>query len=142
MSKFKVVDGQNITSIADGAREIKQLELEIQKKLNPSNKDLVVYAYHFVRLHNLLLAQKYLNRLSDSYFDTEVYRDLSRALLMWVTCQSSPEIDSRPVAATYEYFIILKRSLEMFDQVNFVSKPAFYRFRRDFQSFTKISPIK
>lgn len=139
MSKFRVIDGDNITSIAAHGREIKQLEFEIQKKSNVTDKDLVVYAYHFVRLGHVLLAQKYLNRLHPDYFDTTVYKDLARALLMWSLVQVDNSLKDVPgIAASYEYSIIIKRALEMFDEVNFQSKPAFYRFRKTFKEFTTV----
>lgn len=138
MSKFKVIDGNNVTSIAASAGEIKQLEFEIQRKLTATDKDYVVYAYHFVRLGHLLLAQKYLNRVHPDYFDTTVFKDLAQALLMWSLAQTDPSLKTGPVAASYEYFIILKRVLEMFEDVNFQSKPAFYRFRKTFKEFTTI----
>lgn len=138
MSKFKLITGDNVTSIVNNAGEMKTLEFEIQKKINPTDRDYIVYAYHFVRLGNLLLAQKYLNRLDSSYFDSMVYKDLSQALLLWsmnvATGGSMPD----PAAKVYEYFIILKRIITMFDDVNFVSKPAFYRFKRQFQQFMTI----
>lgn len=142
MSKFKIIDGQNVTSIVNNNREIVQLELELRKKHDATDRDLVVYAYHFVRLGHLLLAQKYLNRLSTDYFDVNVYKDLSKALLAWSVVKADEKQDSRHVQATYEYFIILKRVLEMFEDVNFTTKPAFYRFRKQWKEFTTIPHVK
>lgn len=142
MSKFKIIDGSNVTSIANASREVKQLEFEIQKKATAAtDRELVVYSYHFTRLGQYLLAQKYLNRLSTDYFDIDVYKDLSKALLAWSVVKSDESQDSQPVRATYEYFIILKRAIEMFEEVNFTTKPAFYRFKKTFKEFTTIPAI-
>lgn len=137
MSRFRIIDGSNVTSIAERDGEIKKLEFEIQKKVDPTDKDLVVYAYHFVRLGNFLLAQKYLNRLHEHYFDNGVYKDLSHSLLVWSLMNATGGSMSDQARATYEYYVILKRAIEMFEEVNFVSKPAFYRFKKTIHEFTK-----
>ena len=137
MSKFKVIDGSNVTSIAQSDGEIKKLEFEIQKKLEVTEKDLVVYAYHFVRLGNYLLAQKYLNKLSLDYWDSGVYKDLTHALLVWSLCTATNGSMSDQARGTYEYYVILKRALDMFEEVNFTSKPAFYRFKKQIHEYTK-----
>jgi hypothetical protein len=139
VSKFRVITGDNVTSIAAQAGEIKQLEFEIQRKVDPTDKDYVVYAYHFTRLGHHLLAQKYLNRVSNHYFDNGIYRDLSQALLMWSVVQEVPMLKDKPgVAASYEYFIILRRAVKMFPDVEFQTKPEFTRFAKDFARFTTI----
>lgn len=138
VSKFKIIDGQNVSSIAERDGEIKKLEFEIQKKFEPSDRDYVVYAYHFVRLGNFLLAQKYLNKLHADYFDSGVYRDLSHALLVWSLNSATGGTMPTNSARIYEYFIILKRIVETFEEVNFISKPAFYRFKKQFYEFTQV----
>lgn len=141
MSKFKVVDGGNVTSIATTSREVKQLEMEIQKKIGPTDREYVIYAYHFVRLGNLLLAQKYLNRMHMDYWDTQVYVDLSRALVVWSVTKVDPAQKTDATSAISEYFVILKRVITMFDDVNFTSKPAYFRFRKQFNEFTNVPKI-
>ena len=139
---LKLINGENVTSIVSNNREIKQLEFEIQKKLNPTDRDYVIYAYHFLRLGHTLLAQKYLNHLNQDYFDQGVYKDLAQSLLMWSLAQTDPSLKTGPVAAQYEFFVVIKRVLETFEEVNFITKPAFYRFRKQFKEFTTIPVVK
>jgi hypothetical protein len=136
--KFKIIDGENVSAISGRDGEIKKLEFEIQKKVDPTDRDFVVYAYHFVRLGNYLLAQKYLNKLDPGYFDTGVYRDLTHALLVWSLNSSMGGSMPPNSAAVYEYFVVIKRVLASFEDVNFQSKPAFYRFKKQFFEFTKV----
>src|SRR5690242_15490626 len=123
MSNLRVITGENITNISQRMGEIKKLEFEIEKKLNITDRDLVVYAYHFVRLEHPLLAQKYLNQISLDYFDIGVYKDMSRALIIWAMMKEA----GRLVTWTnpdYEYFVILKRVTTTFEDLHFTSKPA------------------
>lgn len=133
MSKFRIIEGSNVTSIVDTDREVKILEIEANKKIDPQNKELVVYAYHFLRLGRPILAQKQLNRVTSGYFDMMIYKDLFQAMLAWSLIQNGNKSDE--LHKQYEFFIIVKRSLDLFDTVNFNEKYAFYRFRREFERY-------
>lgn len=137
MSKLKIIDGAGVTNISAASinREIKILEFEIENKIDATNRDHFVYAYHFVRLGHLLLAQKYLNRLSHDYFDSGIYKDLTQALLAWSVSRINQNYVSDP--SKYEFFLVVKRSFEMLDEVTFETKPAWYRFKKEFARFTE-----
>lgn len=137
MSKFRVIDGDNVTCIAARSREIKQLELEISKKPDLVDRDLVVFAYHFMRLEHPLLAQKHLNMLNANYFDSGVYKDLSKALLAWSVSQANPLFKNQKNQATYEFFVVLKRALPIFEQLNFTQRPAFLRFKKELLEYSQ-----
>lgn len=139
MRKFKVINGGNVTSISNRSGEIRRLELEINKKTNRTDRDLVTYAYHFVRLGDLLLAQKYLNMLRNDYFDAGVYKDLSRALLVWSVVVVTGAPLTREIETIYEYFVILKQAQQMFEEVNFETKSGFRRFKKQFDDFTNLA---
>lgn len=132
MSKLKVVEGSNVVSITDASREIRLLEIET-KKLDPTNKQLVIWAHHFVRLGQPLLAQRQLARISSGYYDMMIYKDLFSSLLAWSLIHTRAASQSEECKAEYEYYLIVKRSLESFDILSFPEKPAFYRFRREFE---------
>jgi diketogulonate reductase-like aldo/keto reductase len=137
MSKFKIVHGDNVTTLISKNREIKQLELEIEKKPDPTDRDLVIFAYHFVRLGHPLLAQKYMNKVAKDYFDVGIYKDLCQALLAWSVTQANPLFKSKTNDKIYEFFIIVKRVLISFEELSFQTKPAFNRFRTQFTDFSK-----
>jgi hypothetical protein len=118
-------------------REIKKLEFEIEKKRNPTNRDLVIFAYHFVRLEHPLLAQKYLNRLSPDYFDSGIYKDLCAALLAWSVVQANPLFKNASNDRAYEFFVVIKRIMTMFTDINFESRTAFRRFKVQFLEYSK-----
>lgn len=132
MSKFRIVDGANVTSIAEGSREIRLLEMEIDRIPNLTDRDKVVYAYHFLRLGNFILAQKYLNRLDSGYFDSGIFKDLFKAVLAWTVTRDNPALKTEASTKLSEYFLVVKRAVVMFEDVNFQTKPAFYRFKKQF----------
>lgn len=135
MSKFKLIDGENVTSIISREREIKILEYEIEKKRATSalsDRDLVVYAYHFARLGHPLLAQKHLNRLTATYFDVGVWKDLFQGLLAWSLIQVNPELKKEKYAVSHEYYVVIKRVLETFSDLSFMIKPSFEQFKVEF----------
>lgn len=132
MSKFKVIEGSNVVSIVARSRELRQLEQDLQKNLNRSNRDIFVYSYHFARLGHPLLAQKHLNNLLPGYFDSGIYKDLCQALLAWSVSQMNPAFKTPQNQKTYEFFIIVKQTLTLFNELNFSQKPAFLRFKREF----------
>jgi hypothetical protein len=134
--KPKIITGDNITSIASFNREMLDLEREIQTKLHPVDRDYVVYSYHFVRLGNLLLAQKYLNRVSTDYFDSGIWKDLTHALMVASIHSAAGKSMTPPASKLYEYFTILNRAIVTFEDVYFEQKPAFNRFKKTFQEFT------
>ena len=134
MSKFKVIDGANITSIANHDREIKMLELEISRKKEFIDKDFVVYGYHFSRLGHPLLAQKYLNKVAADYFWHGIYKDLYQAMLAFSVLHAT-EFKNPKFDRAYEYFIVVKQSVDMFAELNFEAKSAFMDFRREFREY-------
>ena len=142
MSKFKVIQGSNVTSIASStSREIREIENRFSKMESPTDRDVVVCAYHFVRLGHLVLAQKYLNSLSSTYFETGIYKDLFQSLLSWSITQNNPQLKSEEHLKAYEYFIVVRRATEMFQDVNFTSKVAFNRFKQTLQQFSQGSNL-
>lgn len=134
MSKLTIVSGSNVVGIDERSRELKQLELEVAGVSEPSNRQLVVYAYNFMQLGHPLMAQKQLNKISSGYFDMMIYRDLFHALFAWSLVQAVQLKESKAYK-DYEYFLIVKSALKAFDELNFSEKPAFYRFRRDFVKY-------
>lgn len=138
MSKFKVITGESVPLFNVRNSEIEALEAQINLKTRPTDRDLVVYAYHFLRLEHPVKAQKYLNKLDPNYFDYQIYKDLSKSLLLWSMAQTDAYLKQRIPPSEYEYFIILKRIVDTFEPLQFYAKPAFYRFRNQFREFTKL----
>lgn len=136
MSKFKVIDGANVVSIETKNREVRALKTKIESLKPPSNKDLIVFSYHFLRLGQKLSAQKYLCKLSDDYFKIGIYKDLFGALLSWALIQNSPKSQITSTSRDYEFFIVVKRSLELFEEVDFPYKAQFYAFKKEFQKYS------
>jgi hypothetical protein len=138
-TKFKVIDGENVTSIASREREIKLLEYEVEKKAatdRASDRDLVVYAYHFARLGHPILAQKYLNRLATDYFDVGVWKDLYQGMLAWSLTTMNPALKKEKYANAHEYYIIIQRVFELFVTLTFETKTSFEKFKVEFQKYS------
>jgi hypothetical protein len=131
VSKFRIIDGSNVSSIAGQSREIQLLEMKADKR-DLTDQEIVVLAHHFVRLGQPILAQKHLNRLSSGYFDIMVYKDLFKALLAWSFIQTVKIPEMGQIHTHYEYYLIVKQGLENFEDLSFTEKPAFYRFRHEF----------
>lgn len=141
MSKFTVVDGDNVASIASNNREIRILELEIRKleiERKLTDRDLVVYSYHFMRLNQPLLARTHLNRISATYFEAGVYRDLFQAMLQWSILRETPDLVSDKANRAYEYYILLRRTKVAFETLNFSTKASFEQFHKDLESLSKV----
>lgn len=137
MSKFKIIEGSNVVSISDASRNLKLLEMEVNRKVDPSNKELMVFAYNFLKFGQPLSAQKQLSRLSSGYFDMMIYKDLFQAMLGWSIIKGGRVERNSEAHKQYEFFLITRHSLELFEPLNFPEKPAFFRFRREFQRFTQ-----
>lgn len=139
VSKFKLISGANVTSIGVRDREIRMLEAELLARLNArvaSDRDLITYAHHFVRLSHPLLAQKYLNMLSSDYFDRGIYKDLFQSLLAWSITHINPEFANERYSRAYEYFLLVRRIPRTFVELTFESKLAFNRFCKQFNEYT------
>lgn len=144
MSNLKVIKGENVTSIAPREREARELEREISSSdEHPSNRQLLVYAYHFHRLGRILKAKTYLNKIDPGYFDSDIYKDLSHSLLVWSMVREDPTLDVAKRSSIYEYFIILKRISESsFKNIEFARSGSFKGFIAQFNRFTKIHVSK
>lgn len=125
---LRVIEGGNVTKITDAKSELRILEKTVAANLEPTDRELINYAYLYVVHGQMLRAQQLLNKVSAGYFDMTIYRDLYDAQVAYFTKDKDPESAKR-----YEYLLTVRKCLELFDPINFAEKPAFYRFRRDFQ---------
>ncbi len=100
-----------------------------------SQKQYVTFAYHFAINGDYLSAQKFLNKITPYYFSTEIYKDLYKSLLAWSVRDTIWTENSRK---EYEYFVIVKRSLPVFGEFNFIAKKEFLDFRLEFLRSTTV----
>lgn len=135
MSKLRVIDGDNVVPIKSADTELDQLVREASSKPEPTDQDVVVYAYKFARVGHLLYAQKQLARVASGYFDIMIYRDLFKAMQARSVLRSSSE--GTEIERQAEYYNIVERSLTLFEPLNFPEKPAFYRFRNEFRRIVR-----
>lgn len=135
VSKLSLIDGNNVVPIKPATTELNLLVQEAYAKKEPTDQDLVVYAYKFVRIGHLLNAQKQLGRVSAGYFDMMIYRDLFKAL--HARSQLRAHSEGTDIEKQAEYFNIVERSLTLFEPLNFPEKPAFYRFRNEFKRMVR-----
>lgn len=135
MSKLNLIEGSNVVQLKPKATELSLLVDEIKAKKEPTDQDRVTYAYKFVRIGNLLYAQKQLGLVSAGYFDMMIFRDLFKALQAKLQLRSYSE--GTDIESQAEYFNIVERSLTLFEPLNFPEKPAFYRFRNEFKRVTR-----
>lgn len=124
MSKLTLIEGTNVVQLRSNQAILDVLCTEIGANPEPSNQDLMTYAYRFMGLGKPIHAQKQLARLSSGYFDVMIYRDLFSSL-----CS---RIDFGATSINDDFLTIVKSALTSFEILNFPEKPAFYRFRHDF----------
>lgn len=135
MSKLKVIDGDNVVQLKLPTTELSRLVQEVDSKKEPTDQDVVVFAYRFARVGHFLNAQKQLSRLASGYYDMMIYRDLFKALQARSVLRSSSE--DTEIERQAEYYSIVERSLDLFEPLNFPEKPAFYRFRNEFRRIVR-----
>lgn len=116
VSKFRLINGDAYVNTSNINVELTALQIQVDKDVQPSNKDLIIYAYKFINFNQKLMAQSQLNKLSSGYYDMMIYKDL---------CHSTMTNNT--------FLSIVKQSLILFDDLTFIEKSAFYRFRREFQ---------
>jgi len=132
VSKLKVVSSSNVRVLSSRAMEIMELEGLIKLKANPTNRDRIVFAYHFCRLGNPLKAQVQLNLLSEDYFENEIFRDLWKAMLAFSFRTTSPQAFTGNMGRAFEYFLIIRKVEKVFLDLNFKLKSNFLKFIAEF----------
>lgn len=91
--------------------EVVDLGLFKQVKKNQlSDHGKIVCGYHLLSQDNFEEGIKVLGSVSTHYYTTELYKDLSRALLCWSTCQNSGNEDHRKES---EFYLVVYRLTKM-----------------------------
>jgi len=120
MSKLRVIEGGK-----DGVKDITgilKLEADLVKvERSLSYKGLFVYAFHFANLGANRRAIELLDKIHQDYFLTGVYRDLYEALLSWNVYKMTPQ-GKEHLRQTSEFFIVFRRAMPLFRQLNFKHK--------------------
>lgn len=94
-----------------------------------NQKDIFVKAYHCARSGDDLNCKRYLESLSPSYLESGIYKDLYLALFCWSMKDYHYDDESR---SKYEFFLVVKNSLELLDRFSFSSKPQFLKLKSGF----------
>lgn len=88
-----------------------------------SDKDKLVYAYHAFEKNDNEQAFKLLNAISQSYYLTQFYKDLSRALL----CHSVAKLTNDPdQGKESEFYLIVYRLTKRIVATNIIFKGSGY----------------
>lgn len=95
----------------------------------------VSFAYHFAINGDTISARKFLNKVESFYFSVGIYKDLYRALLYWSIRDT---IWNPTTQKQYEYFIVVKKSLDVFTEFEFIAKKEFMEFRSEFLKETTV----
>lgn len=134
VSKFDVITGGKKPSNVVDIQQITYLEDEIKlRKGNLSSKDCFTFAYHFAVAGDTSRSKKYLNKIPPFYFQYDIYKDLYKALLSWSIFQNAPEINKDRLQKNYEFFIVARRSLSLFENLHFRSKKEFMEMAKHFK---------
>lgn len=133
MSNLKLVRSSNVRVISQREKEINDLELAIRQKPNPTDRDRVVFAYHFCRLQHPLKAQLQLDYLADDYFEHGIYRDLWQAMLSFSIKKTNPKLVSQNVDRAFEYFLVVRKTTVHFKDLRFKTKDKYLSFLLEFE---------
>lgn len=126
MSKFELIKGK----LSEKDSNLRFLADEYAlRKANITQKEILTFAYHYLEAGNEKRATSLLNRVSESYFTYEIYKDLYKSLLAWHIYGSSKEVHMYKCA---EYFLVIKRSIPLFKKLEFENKASFLAFSKDF----------
>lgn len=130
MSKFKVIDGKGL-DFQERTLELRQLEFMVTTTEVMTNKHRLTFAYHYARLGHPLKAVSFLNKVSEYYFDFEIFRDLFQATLGELLARQ--DADNGIYQRQYEFYLIVRRSIPIFLELEFKNKEAFHRFVGEFE---------
>lgn len=76
------------------------------KKNQLTDHGKIVYAYHLIQEEKIEEARKVLSSVSVQYYTTEMYRDLSRALLCWATYKNNSDLN---LYRESEFFLVVSK---------------------------------
>jgi hypothetical protein len=134
---FKLVQGDTVVTVAARGAEIRKLVREISKNEDPTSRDHLIYAYHFACAGLDKAAVDYLSKIPANYFYSDIFKDLYRSTLGEIRAQQSPK-DER-VNRQFEFFVIVKRGIVVFRELNFTAKDAFETFVEEFKTYSKFT---
>lgn len=72
-----------------------------RSRKNLSDKDKIVYGYHLLESGDVAEAKRVLGSVTQTYFMVNLYRDISRALLCWITYKSTNSLQHYKEAEFY-----------------------------------------
>ena len=91
----------------DSENEIVDFDLFKQAKKNQlTDHGKIVYGYHLLNQRKIEEGKKILGTVSTHYYTTELYKDLSRALLCWSTYQNTKDENHRKES---EFYLVVYR---------------------------------
>lgn len=136
MSKFKIISNKAPLEKTVRSNLIETLIKDVEDCNSLSNKDLIVLAYKFIiEFKHPVMAQKLLNRITEGYFTKSIYEDLYKSMLAWSITQATPYFNNAKLAQIYEFFYIVKNSLDEFKKLEFEVKDEFLVFEKKFLEY-------
>ena len=133
MSKFEVIEGGKTKQEGSNLRFLMARLKEGDTNL--SQREYLTFAYHFAINGDNISARRFLKRMQSFYFSMEIYKDLYKALLAWSIRET---VWNEAMMKEYQYFIVVKKSLTVFNDFEFPAKPEFLEFRKDFLRQTTV----
>lgn len=134
MSKFKLITGNDKISTEKRDARIKDLESEITARGYVTDRDNLIYAYHFLSLGLKPKARHHLEKISSIYWNSGIFKDLYRSILAELMLRV--EASDHRFEREFEFFIVVKRMIVMLDEVDFTSKFAFIGFKEAFLQYS------
>lgn len=101
------------------------LSINLGKRSSFTDKEKLVYGYHYLDQGRLDDAKKLLGQISSGYMATTLYKDLSRALLCWATYKHTGNESHRKES---EFYLVVYRltKLVLKDNVMFKNSGHFH----------------
>jgi hypothetical protein len=78
-----------------------------------SNRERIVYSYHSAVEGNWGETKALLSKVSDEYLESELYQDLSRALLCWITQHMTGTVYNHEMQKEAEFYQVVYNLTKM-----------------------------
>ncbi len=104
---------------------IQMLHIKRLKTNQITDKEKIVYAYHYFESGNDFDAKKLLNSVSGPYYDGGLFKDISRALLCQTTVRTTGNADHGKESEFY--LVVYRLTKHIIDnKLNFTKSSHFY----------------